>query len=68
MTPTVYRFRIDGHLSEQAAEEFCDMRIEEARASTVLEGTVVDESHLHGIIASMRVLGLTVVSVRPVVR
>ena len=33
---------------------------------TLLDGDVIDESHLHGIIAQLQALGLTVVSVLPV--
>ena len=32
----------------------------------VLDGDVLDESHLHGIIAQFQALGITVVSVLPV--
>lgn len=64
--PTFYEFRVDGALPEAARDAFCDMRIEEFRAQTVISGTVIDESHLHGIVAQMRALGLTVVSARPV--
>ena len=33
---------------------------------TVLDGEVLDESHLQGIIAQLQALGITVVSVHPV--
>ncbi|MGY1694700.1 MULTISPECIES: hypothetical protein [unclassified Geodermatophilus] len=62
MTATVYEFRVDGQLSEQAREAFCDMRIEEDRAGATLYGDVIDESHLLGIMAQIRLLGLVVVS------
>ena len=64
--PTVYEFRVDGALPESARDAFCDMRIEELPAQTLISGTVIDESHLHGVVAQMRALGLTVVSARPV--
>ncbi|GAA1390394.1 hypothetical protein GCM10009613_30900 [Pseudonocardia kongjuensis] len=68
MPRTTYRFRVEGDLPAHAVDEFCDMRIEAVPASTILECTVVDESHLRGIFALMRSLGLTVVSARPVRR
>jgi len=68
MAPTVYEFRVDGRLPEHAREDLCDMRIEELPPGLLLRGQVLDESHLHGIVAQLRALGLTVVSAQPVVR
>jgi hypothetical protein len=62
MTSNRYEFRVDGQLTDQAREAFCDMRIEELPAGATLLGNVIDESHLLGIMAQCRVLGLTVVS------
>jgi hypothetical protein len=53
---------MDGQLTDQAREAFCDMRIEELPSGATLLGNVIDESHLLGIMAQCRVLGLTVVS------
>jgi hypothetical protein len=61
-----YEFRVDGKLSEEARAAFVDLRIIEAPPQTVLDGEVIDESHLHGIIAQFQALGITVVSVLPV--
>jgi hypothetical protein len=61
-----YEFRVDGRLSEEARTAFVDMRITEAPPQTLIDGEVVDESHLHGIIAQFHALGITVVSVLPV--
>jgi hypothetical protein len=36
------------------------------RLRTVIDGEVLDESHLHGIIAQFQTLGITLVSVHPV--
>jgi hypothetical protein len=33
---------------------------------TIIDGEVLDESHLHGIIVQLQVLGITVVFVHPV--
>jgi hypothetical protein len=62
MTAKAYEFRVDGQLSEQAREAFCDMRIEEHSAGATLYCDVIDESHLLGIMAQIRLLGLVVVS------
>ena len=62
MTAKTYEFRVDGRLTDQAREAFCDMRIEEDPAGAVLSGEVIDESHLLGIMAQCRVFGLVVVS------
>jgi hypothetical protein len=66
MAITTYEFRIDGQLSEQAREAFCDMRIDERPGRATLYGEVIDESHLLGILAQFGVLGLAVVSAHPV--
>ena len=61
-----YEFRVDGRLSEDARTEFVDMRITEAPPQTIIDGEVLDESHLHGILVQFKALGITVVSVHPV--
>ena len=61
-----YEVRVDGRLTPQAREAFCDMRIEEHATGATLYGDVVDESHLLGILAQCRTLGLVVVSARRV--
>jgi hypothetical protein len=62
MTTNAYEFRVDGRITDQARESFCDMRIEELPGAVVLYGEVIDESHLLGILAQCRMLGLVVVS------
>ena len=49
-----YEFRVDGRLSEEARTAFVDMRITEAPPQTIIDGEVLDESHLHGIIVQLR--------------
>ncbi|WP_181782506.1 hypothetical protein [Pseudonocardia pini] len=66
MGRTRYEFRIDGPLTDEVRAAFADMRIVEPAPQVVLDGEVLDESHLHGIIAQFHALGLTVVSVLPV--
>jgi hypothetical protein len=62
MKTKTYEFRVDGRLTDQAREAFCDMRIEEAPSGAILYGDVIDESHLLGIMAQCRTLGLVIVS------
>jgi len=61
-----YEFRVDGLLTDEARAAFADMRITEEPPQVVIDGEVLDESHLHGIIAQLHALGITVVSVLPV--
>jgi hypothetical protein len=62
MTSSTYEFKVEGQLTEQAREAFCDMDIEESPFGAALTGMVIDEAHLLGIMAQCRTLGLVVVS------
>jgi hypothetical protein len=62
MTAKLYEFRVDGRLTDQVREAFCDMHIQEMPSGATLCGNVIDESHLLGILAQCRALGLVVVS------
>jgi hypothetical protein len=61
-----YEFRVDGRLSEEARNALAGMSITEAPVQTMIDGDVLDESHLHGILVQLQLLGITVVSVHPV--
>ncbi|MDD7918852.1 hypothetical protein [Actinomycetospora callitridis] len=63
-----YEFRVQGRLSEDVAGEFDELEVSEAVPETVMHGDVLDEAHLHGILARFRALGLRVVSMREVPR
>jgi hypothetical protein len=43
-----------------------DIRITEVPPETVIDGEVLDESHLHGIIVQLQALGITLVSAHPI--
>jgi hypothetical protein len=60
-----YEFRVDGVLPDEARAMFAGMRIVELPPQTLVDGEVIDESHLHGILAELTTLGVTVVSVLP---
>ena len=62
MMTSLYEFRLDGHLTAEAREAFCDMCIEDGPAGATVRGEVIDESHLLGILAQCRTLGLSIVS------
>ena len=52
-----------GRLSERAQGAFVDMAVHDAPPETVISGEVVDDAHLHGVLAQIQNLGLHVVSV-----
>jgi hypothetical protein len=61
-----YEFRVEGRLTEEARIALGDMRITEVPPETVIDGEVLDESHLHGIIVQLQALGITLVSAHPI--
>ncbi|HEY0815206.1 MAG TPA: hypothetical protein VGE11_18200 [Pseudonocardia sp.] len=60
-----YEFRVDGPISDEARAAFADMRITELPPQTVIDGEVMDESHLRGVIAQIDALGLELISALP---
>jgi hypothetical protein len=62
----LYRIRVDGRVTDQAREAFCDMSIDVVPAGATFTGQVIDEAHLLGIMAQCRALGLRVVSAQRV--
>jgi hypothetical protein len=64
--PRRYRIVIEGELSERFTSEFEGMSLESGRGKTFLWGEVIDQSHLHGILARIQDLGLELVSVTEV--
>lgn len=63
---TIYEFRVDGEPPANSRDAFCGMLVEEVPPGLVLRVAVIDEPHLLGIIDQLRMLGLRLVSVRPV--
>jgi hypothetical protein len=66
MPSRCYEFRVDGLLSERTRDAFPGMSIYDVAPQTIIRGTVVDESHLHGVLALIQSLGLQLVSVNEV--
>ena len=64
MSRTCYRIRIDGHLDQRWADWFGDMTLSrETDGTPLLRGPVVDQSALHGLLQTIRDLGLPLLSV-----
>ena len=59
----VYEFTIRGDLSGQWCDWFGDLQMVYENDETVLWGPVTDQAALYGIIARLRNLGLTLLSV-----
>jgi hypothetical protein len=61
-----YEFRVAGHLSDRTRGAFPDMVLVDAPPETIILGEVIDEAHLHGVLALLQNLGLHVVSLHEV--
>jgi hypothetical protein len=66
MSSTCYRIRIAGHLDQRWADWFGEMTMRrETDGTTLLCGPVADQSALHGLLQTIRDLGLPLLSVTP---
>jgi hypothetical protein len=66
MPSTWYEIRIQGTLSPETAEWFEGLELrQEQEGRTVLAGWIVDQAALHGLLARVRDLNLTLLSVNP---
>ncbi len=62
--PKIFQIRIQGHLGRQWAGWFDGLTIVlEEDGNTLLSGTVIDQSALHGILKKIRDLGMPLLSV-----
>ena len=61
--PTRYEIRVDGVLDHRWANWFGGLRVSPDGTQTVIAGLVPDQSTLHGLLAKVRDLGLTLISV-----
>lgn len=68
MSPTRYELRIKGRLSADVREDFEEFELSEAPVETIMLGDVVDEAHLHGVLARLQAFGLQVLSLRSLPR
>ena len=63
----VYQFKLKGHLSQQWLNWFEGLIVTlEEDGNTLLSGTVVDQSALHGILKKIRDLGMPLLSMNSV--
>jgi hypothetical protein len=63
---TRYEFRISGHLAPDTRAAFEGMTVTDAPPETLVRGQVLDDAHLHGVLALIQDLGLQVVAVHRV--
>jgi hypothetical protein len=62
--PGQYRISVRGHLAQRWAGWFDGLRLtNESDGTTVLQGVVIDQAALHGLLAKVRDTGLPLVSV-----
>jgi hypothetical protein len=60
----IYRIRIKGHLAAHWADWFSGMTIEHlANGETLIEGPIIDQAALHGMLNHIRDLGLPLLAV-----
>ncbi len=65
--PLTYRIRIKGHLGQQWIGWFEGLTIRlEGDGSTILEGPVIDQAALHGILRKVRDLGMPLLSINSI--
>jgi hypothetical protein len=63
--PQLYEIRVEGHLGSSWSSWFEDMTIRhEENGETVLLGTLVDQTALHGVLNNIRDLGLPLVELK----
>lgn len=61
-----YELRLLGHLDPHWSTWFAGLTLtQEADGTTSLRGTVADQAELHGLIAKVRDLGVTLLSITP---
>ncbi|GEP39181.1 hypothetical protein NPS01_28440 [Nocardioides psychrotolerans] len=62
-----YELRIDGHLDEHWSTWFGGLSLTHADdGTTILRGPVTDQAELHGLLAKVRDLGATLLSVNAI--
>ena len=64
--PDHYEIRVGGHLDQRWSTWFDGLAIiHEDDGTTTLRGAVTDQAELHGLLAKVRDLGATLISVTP---
>ena len=65
MSPPRYRLVVKGELGPRYASAFEGMTIRAHDGETDITGLIIDQAHLHGLIARIASLGLTLHSLTP---
>jgi hypothetical protein len=65
MPPPRYRIVVEGELGPRYASAFDGMTLRAHDGETDITGPIIDQSHLHGLIARIASLGLTLHSLNP---
>ena len=60
--------KIQGHLNGKWEECFEEMEISYEDNNTILTGNLKDEAHMHGVLNTIRVYNLVLISINPVER
>ncbi len=58
-----YSFHIKGRLNEEWSTWFDDMSISYSNGETIITGSIADQAALHGVLAKIRDLGLSLIDV-----
>ncbi len=65
--PACYELRVEGHLDEHWSTWFDGLTLRrEDDGTTTLGGVVADQAELHGLLAKVRDIGATLISVRTI--
>jgi hypothetical protein len=65
MTKEIYAIRVKGYLDQERSDWFDGMSITHTiDGETILSGPIVDQAALHGVLAKIRDLGLSLLEVK----
>jgi hypothetical protein len=65
MTKEIYSFRVQGHLDQERSGWFDGLAITHTTdGETILSGPITDQAALHGVLAKIRDLGLSLLEVK----
>jgi hypothetical protein len=64
--PVSYEIHVRGEIGRALLGSFEDMDAAIRPAETILRGAIVDQAHLHGLLARIQDLGLELIEVRQV--
>ena len=63
-SPSSYEIEVNGNLDEGSSGWFDGFTVTQADGKALLEGQVIDQAALHGILARINDLGLVILSVK----